>query len=264
MSRRVGVVALGVVAAVLVVLLVVPTGASGGTGRAVSVDAPLVDRGAALYASSCSQCHGVNGAGRSAPGQESGIRDVAGIGPSLRRVGALAADFYLSTGYMPLQNPSDQPRRSRVLFSKHDLHALVAYVASLGPGPAIPHPDPARGSVSAGFSLFAQNCAGCHQIAAAGGYVPDSVAPPLAADSPRQIAEAVRIGPNVMPRFSRSLLSDRELDSVIAYIRYTDAPYDRGGWSLGHVGPVPEGLVAWFVAGVVLVGVTLTMARRLV
>ena len=110
---------------------------------------------------------------------------------------------------MPLRSPYDQPRRSRVLFSKHDLRALVAYVASLGSGPAIPHPDPALGSISAGFSLFAQNCAACHQISAAGGYVPDSVAPPLAADSPRQIAEAVRIGPNLMPRFSRSLLSDR-------------------------------------------------------
>ena len=74
----------------------------------------------------------------------------------------------------------------------------------------------------------------------------------------------MRIGPNLMPRFSRSLLSDRQLDSLIAYVQYTDAPYDRGGWSLGHIGPVPEGLVAWFVAGVVLVGITLTVGRRLV
>ena len=67
-----------------------------------------------------------------------------------------------------------------------------------------------------------------------------------------------------MPRFSRSLLSDRELNSVIAYVQYTDSPDDRGGWSLGRLGPVPEGLVAWFVAGVVLVGVTLTVGRRIV
>ena len=265
MSRRLALLVLGVVAALLVALLMAPpNGASGRTGRAKHLDVSLINRGAALYASNCSQCHGVNGAGRSALRTERGVGDVAGIGPSLRGVGALAADFYLSTGYMPLQNAYDQPRRSRVLFSKHDLRALAAYVASLGPGPPIPHPDPALGSVSAGFSLFAQNCAGCHQISAAGGYVPDSVAPPLAPDSPRQIAEAVRIGPNLMPRFSRSLLSDRQLDSLIAYVQYTDAPYDRGGWSLGHIGPVPEGLVAWFVAGVVLVGVTLTVGRRLV
>ena len=264
MTRRIALVALGAVAVLLGALLLVPNGARGGTSQAVPTGGPLVHRGAELYAANCSQCHGVTGAGRPAPGSESGVGDVAGVGPSLRGVGALAADFYLTTGYMPLLHPYDQPRRSRVLFSKHDIRALVAYVASLGPGPPIPHPHPALGKVSAGFSLFVQNCAGCHQVSAAGGYVPDSVAPPLAADSARQIAEAVRIGPNLMPRFSRSLLSDRQLDSVITYVRYTDAPYDRGGWALGHVGPVPEGLVAWFVAAVVLVGVSLTVGRRLV
>jgi ubiquinol-cytochrome c reductase cytochrome c subunit len=258
-SRRAVLAALGVIA-----LLVASNGlAAGGTSDAGGRRVPLLQRGAELYAANCSQCHGVSGEGKRTPGPASGVGNTAGIGPSLRGVGARAADFYLTSGYMPLQSPTDQPRRSRVLFSKRDLHALVAYVASLAPGPAIPHPDPARGSVSAGFTLFAQNCAGCHQIATAGGYVPDSVAPALAADSPRQIAEAVRIGPNLMPRFSRSLLSDRDLDSVIAYVHYARAPYDRGGWSLGHVGPVPEGLVAWFVAGVVLVAVTLTVGRRL-
>jgi ubiquinol-cytochrome c reductase cytochrome c subunit len=111
--------------------------------------------------------------------------------------------------------------------------------------------------------LFTDHCAGCHQIAAQGGYVPDSVAPALGPDSAKQIAEAVRIGPNLMPRFSRSLISDRELDSIIAYVLYTQSPDDRGGWSIRRVGPVAEGLVAWFVAGVVLIGVTLTVGRRI-
>jgi ubiquinol-cytochrome c reductase cytochrome c subunit len=234
-------------------------GASGGqpSGQA------LVSLGAQIYAANCSSCHGVTGAGKTTPGPAAGPGNIAGIGPSLEGVGALAADFYITTGYMPLRNPYDQPRRSRVLYSERDLRALVAYVASLAPGPAIPHPDPARGSVSKGLRLFTENCAGCHQIAAAGGYLPDSVAPPLEDATPVQIAEAVRIGPNVMPRFSTSLLSDRDVDSVIAYVQYARAPYDRGGWSLAHVGPVPEGLVAWFVAGVVLVAVTLTIGKRI-
>jgi ubiquinol-cytochrome c reductase cytochrome c subunit len=135
MSRRLALLVLGVVAALLVALLMAPpNGASGRTGRAKHLDVSLINRGAALYASNCSQCHGVNGAGRSAPRPDRGVGNVAGIGPSLRGVGALAADFYLSTGYMPVQNAYDQPRRSRVLFSKHDLRALAAYVASLGPG----------------------------------------------------------------------------------------------------------------------------------
>jgi len=232
-------------------------------GQAQDQPASLVGLGAQVFAENCSACHGVNGGGKQSPGPVNGVGDQAGFGPSLHGVGAQAADFYLRTGYMPLQNPYDQPRRSRVLFSPRQVRALIAYVASLGPGPPIPHPQPAQGSVSAGMQLFTDHCAGCHQVTAEGGYVPDSVAPPLAPDSPTQIAEAVRIGPNLMPRFSRSLLSDRELNSVIAYVQYTDSPDDRGGWSLGRLGPVPEGLVAWFVAGVVLVGITLTVGRRL-
>jgi len=259
MSRR----ALLAAVAVVVLLLAANSLAAGGTSGAGGRRVPLLERGAALYAANCSQCHGPNGAGKTRPGPARGVNNVAGIGPSLRGVGALAADFYLSTGYMPLQNPYDQPRRSRVLFSDRDLKALVAYVASLAPGPAIPQPDPARGSVSRGMRLFTENCAGCHQIAAAGGYLPDSVAPPLEADSARQIAEAVRIGPNLMPKFSTSLLPDRDLNSVIAYIQYARSPDDRGGWPMAHVGPVPEGLVGWFVAGVVLVAVTLTVGRRI-
>jgi quinol---cytochrome-c reductase cytochrome c subunit len=258
-SRRALLAAFGVVA-----LLLAANGlAAGGTTDAGGQQVPLLQRGAGLFAANCSQCHGVNGAGKRTPGPANGLGDSPGIGPSLHGVGALAADFYLRNGYMPLQNPYEQPRRSRVLFSERDLRALTAYVASLAPGPAIPHPDPAQGSVSKGLRLFTDNCAGCHQIATAGGYLPDSVAPPLEEDTPREIAEAVRIGPNLMPKFSKSLLSDRDVDSVIAYVQYARNPDDRGGWSLGHIGPVPEGLVAWFVAGIVLVGVTLTVGRRL-
>jgi ubiquinol-cytochrome c reductase cytochrome c subunit len=191
------------------------------------------------------------------------VGDQAGYGPSLLGVGAQAADFYLRTGYMPLQSPGVQPRRTRVLFSESEIKALVSYIASLAPGPGIPTPDPSGGSVSEGLTLFTQNCAGCHQVVGAGGYVPDAVAPPLAPNSAREIAEAVRIGPNLMPKFSRSQLSDTQLDSLIAYLLYARSPDDRGGQPLGHVGPVPEGLVAWLVAGVVLVGVCLSVGRRL-
>jgi ubiquinol-cytochrome c reductase cytochrome c subunit len=222
----------------------------------------LAARGAELYAESCQSCHGIDGAGIAAPGGVHGVGDVAGFGPSLRGVGAQAADFYLRTGYMPLRDPSAQPRRSHVAFSPGQIRALTAYVASLAPGPGIPAPHPVHGSLSGGMSLFVENCAGCHQAVATGGYVPDAVAPPLGQSSARDIAEAVRIGPNLMPRFSRSRLSDAQLDSLIAYVLYARAPDDRGGISLGHVGPVPEGFVAWLMAGVVLVGVCVAVARR--
>jgi ubiquinol-cytochrome c reductase cytochrome c subunit len=87
------------------------------------------------------------------------------MGPSLVGVGARGADFYLRTGYMPLASATQQPWQSRVLFSSRQLKQLVGYVASLGNGPGIPRPDPARGSLSAGLALFTDNCAGCHPIA---------------------------------------------------------------------------------------------------
>ncbi len=71
-----------------------------------------------------------------------------------------------------------------------------------GTGPPIPTPHPERGSLSDGLQLFTEHCAGCHQIVAEGGYVTGGVAPPLDGRDAAQIAEAVRIGPYLMPRFS--------------------------------------------------------------
>jgi quinol---cytochrome-c reductase cytochrome c subunit len=93
--------------------------------------------------------------------------------------------------------------------------------------------------------------------------VTGAVPPSLAAATPRQIAEAVRIGPYVMPTFTKKSLSDRELDSIIRYVEYAKDPDDRGGWSIGHLGPIPEGLVAWFVGAAALVLVCIVLGRRL-
>src|SRR5207302_65213 len=93
--------------------------------------------GAQLYAANCLSCHGPKGEGQ-LPNGPLGAGEVRGAGPSLRGVGALAADFYLRTGYMPLHSPYDQPQRGKVQFSEREIGALVAYVASLGHGPSVP------------------------------------------------------------------------------------------------------------------------------
>ncbi len=217
--------------------------------------------GAALYGANCATCHGSLGSGvTQSPARGSG--DTERRGPSLRGVGALAADFYLRTGYMPLASPHDQPRRGRVLFSERQLDALIAYVASLGNGPSVPKPHPERGNLSQGQRLFAENCAGCHQILAAGGIVTGGRVPSLASATPVQVAEAVRIGPYVMPRFTRRQISDAELDSIIRYVQTTKSPHDAGGWGIGHLGPIPEGLVAWLLAGSALLVVKVLIGKR--
>ena len=225
-------------------------------------------RGEQLYGRFCASCHGPGGAGQTSSSQIGAgpARDQVvqgGLGPPLRGVGARAADFYLRTGYMPLRRSGLQPRRARLLLGPRQIDALVAYVASLGPGPGVPAPRPERGDLSEGQRLFADRCAGCHQIVGAGGYVTGAVPPPLHTASAVQIAEAVRIGPYVMPSFSERALSNRQLDSIIRYVEWTRNPDDRGGWSLGDIGPVPEGLVTWFLGASVLVALCMLLGKRL-
>jgi ubiquinol-cytochrome c reductase cytochrome c subunit len=234
---------------------------------ATALAAPKSTQGEELYGRYCVMCHGPDGAGiRSAEVGAGPARDQTvqtGAGPSLRGVGAQAAHFYLTTGYMPLRRLGLQPRRARLLLSPRQIDALITYVASLGGGPPIPKPHPDRGNLSQGQHLFTTHCAGCHQVVARGGYVTGAIPPPLGDATPVQVAEAVRIGPYVMPKFSKRQISDRELDSLIAYVQWTKHPDDRGGWSLGRIGPIPEGLVTWFVAAAALVGVCLVIGRRL-
>ena len=227
---------------VVLLLLALPSAAAAANGQQ-------------LYGRYCLKCHGPQGEGQMPPSPT--------VGPPLQGVGALSADFYLHTGYMPLKRNGIQPRRSRLLLSEQQIQALIAYVASLGPGPSVPTPHPDKGNLSQGQQLFADRCAGCHQIVARGGYVTHGVPPPLGDATARQIAEAVRIGPYVMPRFSQKQLTNAQLDSVVRYVLWTKHPDNRGGWSLGRVGPVPEGLVTWFLAAAALVGICMLIGRRL-
>jgi ubiquinol-cytochrome c reductase cytochrome c subunit len=213
---------------------IVPAG--GDRGR------PSVQLGEELFAANCVRCHGIGGRGVTG-GQDPTLR-----GPSLRGAGALAADFYLRTGYMPLADATHQPVRSRPRFDDREIRSLVAYVASLGRGPAVPTPDPAAGSVAEGRSLFTDHCAGCHQVVAEGGVLTGAKAPPLDGATPRQVAQAVRIGPYVMPKFSEKDISDAQLNSIVAYVQYTKDPRDEGGWGINHLGPFPEGMIAWLLA----------------
>jgi ubiquinol-cytochrome c reductase cytochrome c subunit len=215
-----------------------------------------VPQGAGLFAANCARCHGADGRGVTS-GDDPSLR-----GPSLRGVGALAADFYLRTGYMPLGDARDQPVRSRQRLSEPEVRALVGYVASLGDGPAPPSPEPSAGSVAEGRELFTLHCSGCHQVVAEGGVMPGAKAPPLNRATPRQIAEAVRIGPYVMPTFSEQDISDAELNSIIAYVQYAKDPDDEGGWGIDHLGPFPEGMITWLLAIPVLLGICLAIGRR--
>jgi ubiquinol-cytochrome c reductase cytochrome c subunit len=218
--------------------------------------------GAELFAGNCVSCHGIDGRGVQQP-QTGGAGDLTGQGPSLRGAGAMAPDFYLRTGRMPIPHAGDEPERHHPYFTNREIKGLVSYIASFGKGPGIPNPRPGRGQLASGQQLFTSNCAGCHQVAGEGGYVTGARVPVLRHATARQIAEAVRIGPFLMPRFGTKAISPRELDDIVAYVKSMRSPDDRGGLGIGHIGPVPEGMVAWLVAAVVLVGVCVLIGERL-
>lgn len=198
-----------------------------------------IARGRALFQDGCAYCHGFD------------ARGVPGRGPNLHGVGAAAAEFYLGTGRMPLANPRDEPSRGRPAYPPAQQAALVAYIGSFG-GPGIPAVDPAAGDLRLGRERFAESCAGCHTITARGGVVPGAVAPALQQATPRQIAEAIRVGPHLMPLWNETQMDQHELDSVTRYVLSTHHLDNPGGWAIGNLGPVPEGLVAWLLAGVAL------------
>jgi ubiquinol-cytochrome c reductase cytochrome c subunit len=230
------------VRAVLTFLIVLMVGGLG--SPAIAAD------GKGLFAENCSRCHG---------GIGNGIRNK---GPSLAHAGPAAADFYLRTGYMPLAASHDQPSRSRVLFDQQQLRALVRYVSSLGTGPPIPTPHWQTASVASGEKLFGDHCAGCHQIVARGGVVTGARVPPLDDATPRQIAEAIRVGPYLMPRFTAHAISAAQVADIVAYVQYTHHPDDPGGLAIGYLGPWPEGVVTWLIAAAALVALCLVFSRR--
>jgi|SRR5581483_5103257 len=200
--------------------------------------------GQALYQQDCAVCHGGSG--------EGSFR-----GPPLTDVGQAAVDFMLTTGRMPLTAPAGDVPRAAPKYSPDQIRALLAYTARFVAGPPVPDVDRAVASadVSEGGDLYRLNCASCHQAVGAGGALAyGTTAPPLDAATPTQVVEAMRIGPGSMPKFGGDQIDDKGAADVAAYVQYLRDPNDRGGFALWHLGPVPEGLVAWAVGlGLLLV-----------
>jgi ubiquinol-cytochrome c reductase cytochrome c subunit len=211
-----------------------------------------VARGRALFLAGCAICHGADATG------------IAERGPSLVGVGPGAADFYLSTGRMPLARPDIQPHREEPLYSARDRRALRAYIGSLGDaGVPVPDVHPERGDLAEGQRLFTEHCSGCHQVMGEGGMTTGAYVPALKDATPAQIEEAIRIGPYLMPHWNERAISDRDVDSIARYVvEVVQRPPDAGGWGIGHIGPVTEGLVAWFLLGLSAVLVVRIIGER--
>jgi len=97
-----------------------------------------------------------------------------------------------------------------------------------------------------GQALFTADCAQCHNFDGAGGALTDGkYAPALTQATPTQIYEAMLTGPEAMPVFNNTTITPNEKRDIIAYVTSTRTLPNPGGFSLGRIGPVTEGLVAF-------------------
>ncbi|MFD1945648.1 c-type cytochrome [Nocardioides aestuarii] len=229
-------------------------------------DEELVQQGRELFLVNCSFCHGQNG---------EGVRTVDGdqLGPSLVGVGAAAVDFQVGTGRMPMAQPGAQVPRKPVSFSDEETAAMAAFVASLGPGPAIPDEsdysiegmsaEEREAAIARGGQIFLTNCTACHNFTGSGGAMPrGGYAPRILDVEPRYVYEALLSGPQSMPTFSNGNLSPDEKRDVIAYLQSLRDDPAYGGFGMGGLGPVAEGMYAWIAGIGLLVGFAVWIAAH--
>jgi ubiquinol-cytochrome c reductase cytochrome c subunit len=228
--------------------------------------AAQIETGRHLFLVGCSFCHGVNG---------QGIRTLDGnqLGPPLIGVGAAAVDFQVGTGRMPAVQPGPQIPQKESVYTPDEIAALAAYVATLGPGPAIPNEsdysldglteEQRQEAVIQGGLIFRTNCSACHNFEGAGGAMPNGgYAPKIRGVDPKYIFEAMLTGPQAMDNFSNGNISVEEKREIVAYLQSLQDSPEYGGFGMGGIGPVSEGLFAWIVGIGSLVGVAIWIAAH--
>jgi ubiquinol-cytochrome c reductase cytochrome c subunit len=196
-----------------------------------------ISAGRTIFLQECATCHGFAAQG------------TPGVAPGLIGVGAAAVDFQVSTGRMPLKESEAEAVRKPPKLTPSQTSAVAAYIASLGGGPAEPSAaelNTSGANVGLGQQLFVANCAQCHNFVGAGGALTyGKFAPALTQSTPKQIYEAMLTGPEAMPVFNNGTITPDQKRAIVAYVTKTRTQPNPGGFSLGRVGPVTEGLVAF-------------------
>jgi ubiquinol-cytochrome c reductase cytochrome c subunit len=217
-----------------------------------TASALTVDDGKKLFQANCATCHGL---------------DLQGTvnGPSLYGAGALSVEFQVSTGRMPLERQSPQAPQKPPQFTEEQSLAMANYVQSVAPGPEFP-PDEVidgNGDVARGAELFRINCAMCHNVAAAGGALTEGkYAPALTETSALHMYAAMVTGPQNMPVFNDMNLTTEDKRDIISALLFLQENPSPGGFNLGALGPVSEGLFIWVFGIGALIAVTVWITAK--
>ncbi|QKJ19641.1 cytochrome bc1 complex diheme cytochrome c subunit [Microbacterium hominis] len=210
------------------------------------------DDGKKLFQANCATCHGLD---------LQGTAD----GPSLYGVGELAVHFQMSTGRMPLQMQGPQAPQKPVQFTDEQIAAIGTFIQDAAPGPSFPDEQvlDGEGDAAHGGELFRINCAMCHNVAGAGGALTEGkYAPALHTTTPLNMYAAMVTGPQNMPVFNDMTLTVEEKRDVITYLLYLQENESAGGFSLGSLGPVSEGLFIWIFGIGSLIALTVWITAK--
>lgn len=245
--------ALAVAAVVAALVAAAPLSAlaqqgQGGQERPPREETGAPDTGREIYQQDCAVCHGSTGEGT--------FR-----GPPIDEVGTASIDFMVRTGRMPIPEPTNNPSGADPAYGEDAIRALVEYTARFVSGPeAVESLDVEAADLARGGEIYRLECAACHQTAGGGGALAyGTTAPELTDSTAVETFEAMRVGPGDMPVFGPEAIDDDDAVAVAAYVEYLHSPEDPGGLHLWHLGPVPEGFVAWVFG----LGATLLIARWL-
>ena len=240
------------------------------TATAQQDEAALIKQGKELYDVACITCHGAN------------LQGVKDRGKSLIGVGEGAVYFQVHSGRMPMLRNEAQAARKTPRYSEEQTLAIAAYVQSHGGGAGIvrdkdggiameslrgknagPNGEIDPADVARGGELFRLNCASCHNFTGRGGALSGGkYAPVLDPANEQELYQAMLTGPQNMPKFSDRQLTADEKKDIIAYIKNAKETPTQGGWGLGGIGPVTEGLAMWIVGIVALVAAALWIGSR--
>ncbi|MDP9427535.1 MAG: cytochrome c [Actinomycetota bacterium] len=206
------------------------------TDKTQATESSAEAAGRELYERSCITCHGQN------------LEGVPTRGPSLIGVGEAAVYFQVHTGRMPLVRQEAQAPDKPAVFSDEEIDQLMAYVQANGGGPTLPSGDLRAGDLAEGGELFRLNCASCHNFVGEGGALSSGKrAPSLEDANDMEIYTAMLTGPENMPVFGDNQLTPEEKRSIINYVKTVQSQADPGGFGVGRIGPVAEGVVIWVV-----------------
>ena len=244
---------LGALAAIATVVAVLQSSTSARADEAQASETQVA-KGRTLYLEGCASCHGLNVEGTS-------------TAPTLIGAGAAAVHFQMSTGRMPMAAPVVQAEGKAPVYDEAGIAAIAAYIASLGPGPAIPTSqqlDTTNADLTTGGELFRTNCAQCHNFAGKGGALTGGrYAPSLMDATAQQVYEAMLTGPQNMPVFGDGTLTPSDKQDILKYVAHLQTETQPGGASLGSFGPVTEGALVFTLGVAVMAGLAIWIGAKI-